>query len=258
VQEEPHEGNDNRREHRPAVDQPHGRAPTPPAHGPTRDNNQCANEGENVNVNADDDAPPLFRRASQNLAAVALLLRGCPEAATSEERRVHQQLKVLLEAAAVQQAESSASRQHSECWWAGASSTHGLNPPPSQRRERGEGGGAATSSVRSRLGPNRDARNTIEARRRAESVNNHRDNRSRHHDDNGHGRRHDSNNDCDHSWSPNQRGPRAFGKSIRDTKFLSRFRAPTNVPRYDGDTDPSMWLKDYQLACHTGAATDDL
>jgi hypothetical protein len=35
------------------------------------------------------------------------------------------------------------------------------------------------------------------------------------------------------SWSSNQRGPRAFSWSIRDVKFTSRFRAPTNVPRYD-------------------------
>jgi hypothetical protein len=45
---------------------------------------------------------------SQNLAVAAMLLRGCPEAATSKERRVRQQLKALLEAA-TQQAESSAS-----------------------------------------------------------------------------------------------------------------------------------------------------
>jgi hypothetical protein len=118
VQEEPHDGNGDRRERRPAAEQPHGRAPTPPARGPARgparDNNRRANEGANVGANADADTPPLFRRASQNLAAVSMLLRGCPEAATSEERRVHQQLKVLLKAAA------------------GAPSAHGPNPPPSQ------------------------------------------------------------------------------------------------------------------------------
>jgi hypothetical protein len=64
---------------------------------------------------------------------------------------------------------------------------------------------AAASAVKSRLRPNRDARNTIEARRRAESVDN---NRSRHKDDRGRMRRHDSDNDREHSWSPNQRGPR--------------------------------------------------
>jgi hypothetical protein len=101
-------------------------------------------------------------------------------------------------------------------------------------------------------------RNTIEARQWAESVDNHRDNRSRHHDDRGCGRCHDSDDDRNRSWSPNQRGPQAFGQSIRDAKFPSRFRAPTNEPRYDGDTNPNVWHKDYQLACHAGGATDNL
>jgi hypothetical protein len=185
VQEQPREGNSEQREHRSAAEQPWSRVPSPLAQGRTRDNDQRANKGVNVdaNANTDADAPPLFRRASQNLAAAAMLLRGCPEAATSEERPVHQQLKALLEAAVAQQAESSASRQCLERGRAGAPSVHVPNPPPSQHREHGEGGGAAASAVKSRLGPNRDARNTIEARRRAESVDNHRDNRSCHHDD---------------------------------------------------------------------------
>jgi hypothetical protein len=79
-----------------------------------------------------------------------------------------------------------------------------------------------------------------------------------HHDDRGRGRHHDNDDDRDHSWSPNQRGPRAFGRSIRDTKFPSRFHTPSNVPRYDKDTNPSVWLEDYRLACHTEGATDDL
>jgi hypothetical protein len=89
-------------------------------------------------------------------------------------------------------------------------------------------------------------------------IDNHRDNRSRHHDDRGRGRRHKSDDDHDRSWSPNQRGPRAFGRNIRDAKFPSRFCAPTNVPRYDKDTNPSVWLEDYRLACHAGGVTDDL
>jgi hypothetical protein len=152
---------------------------------------------------------------------------------------VHQPLKALLEAAA-QQAVSSASRQRSERGQAGAPSAHGPKLPPSQHRERGEGGGATTSEVRSCLGPNRDVRNTIETRRRAESVDNHRHNRSHHHDDRGRGRCHDSDDDRDRSWSPNERGPRAFGQSICDTKFPFCFCAPTNVPGYDGDTNPSV------------------
>jgi hypothetical protein len=187
-----------------------------------------------------------------------MLLRGCPELATSEERRVRQQLKALVEAATAQQAESSASRQRSERGRAGAPSAHGPNPPPSQHQGRGEGVGAAASEVKSRFRPNRDARNTIEDRRRAEGVDNNRDNHLRHHHDRGHERRHYSDDDRERSWTPNQRGLRAFGQSIHDVKFPSRFRAPTNVPRYDGDTNPNVWLEDYQLASHAGGATDDL
>jgi hypothetical protein len=80
----------------------------------------------------------------------------------------------------------------------------------------------------------------------------------RHHDDSGRRRRHDSDDDRERSWSPNQLGPRAFGRSIRDAKFPSSFRAPTNVPIYDVDTNPNVWLEDYRLACHAGGATDDL
>jgi hypothetical protein len=258
MQGEPHEGNGNRRERRLTADQLHGRAPTPPARGPAPDNNRRANEGANVDANTNADAPPLFQQASQNLTTAAMLLRGCPELATSEEQRVRQQLKVLLEAAALQQAESSASCQRSERGRAGAPSAHGPNPPPSQHRERGKGVGASASAVKSHLGPNRDARNTIEARRRAESVDNNRDNRSHNHDDRRCGRRHDSDDDRDRSWSPNQQGQRAFGQTIHDAKFPSRFRAPTNVPRYDGDTNPIVWLEDYRLACHVEVETDYL
>jgi hypothetical protein len=61
VQGEPREGNGDRRERRPAADQPHGRAPTPPACRPTPYNNRRANGGVNVDANTDADAPPLFR-----------------------------------------------------------------------------------------------------------------------------------------------------------------------------------------------------
>jgi hypothetical protein len=113
VQGEPREGNGDLHERRQAVDHSRGPTPTPLAHVSEPNNNQRANRGANANPDA--DTPPLFRRVSKNLAAAAMLLRGCLEPATSEERRVCQQLKALLEAAATQQEESSASRQHSDC-----------------------------------------------------------------------------------------------------------------------------------------------
>jgi hypothetical protein len=122
-----------------------------------------------------------------------MLLRGCPEPATSEERRVRQQLKALLVAAAAQQEESSASRQRLERGRAGA-------PSASSSAVGTRGWGRSRDmAVKSRLGPNRDARNTIGACRRAESVNNNHDNRSRHNDDRGRRRRHDSDDDRERS-----------------------------------------------------------
>jgi hypothetical protein len=134
-----------------------------------------------------------------------------------------------------------------------------------RNQDRGGGAGAAASAVKSRLGLNRDARHTIEARRRAASVDNHRnrddcdrrgDYRSRHHDDRGRGGRYD--NDDDRSWSPNQRGLRAFSQGVRDARVPPRFQALTNVSRYDGDTNSRVWLEDYRLACHAGGATNNV
>ena len=36
------------------------------------------------------------------------------------------------------------------------------------------------------------------------------------------------------------------------------FLSPATVPKYDGKTNPSVWLEDYQLACHIGGARDDM
>jgi hypothetical protein len=141
VQEQRREGNSERQERRPIDKQPRARAPTPPARERTHDNDRRANEGANVDTNVGGDAPPLFRRASQNLAAAAMLLCGCPEAATSEERQVRQQLKALLELAVAQQAESSASSQLSERGRKAAPSAHRRThpPPPPEIRIAGVG-----------------------------------------------------------------------------------------------------------------------
>ena len=56
------------------------------------------------------EQPLVFNRASQNLAAAAILLRTMPKPSTIEGHRVQSEIKGLLECAAVQQTESSASR----------------------------------------------------------------------------------------------------------------------------------------------------
>ena len=54
---------------------------------------------------ADVAEPPILNRASQSLAAAALLLCTLPEPSTTEGRRIHGELRELMEYVAVQQAE---------------------------------------------------------------------------------------------------------------------------------------------------------
>jgi hypothetical protein len=45
---------------------------------------------------------------------------------------------------------------------------------------------------------------------------------------------------------------------MRDAQFPRRFQAPSNIVKYDGKTNPSVWLEDFCLACRVGGANDDL
>jgi hypothetical protein len=60
-----------------------------------------------------------------------------------------------------------------------------------------------------------------------------------------------------HNLSLEEPGPKAFEITMHDAHFLKRFWAPSNVIKYDGKTDPSVWLEDYQLACQVGGVDDD-
>jgi hypothetical protein len=39
--------------------------------------------------------------------------------------------------------------------------------------------------------------------------------------------------------------------------FPQRFRQPTLIDKYTGETDPRVWLNDYRMACQLGSATTD-
>ena len=39
--------------------------------------------------------------------------------------------------------------------------------------------------------------------------------------------------------------------------FPPRFRQPTTLVKYSGETDHAVWLNDYRLACQLGGATED-
>jgi hypothetical protein len=61
-----------------------------------------------------------------------------------------------------------------------------------------------------------------------------------------------------HSLSYEGLGPKVFRSNVRDTHFPKCFRTSNNVVRYDGKTNPSVWLEDYHLTCRAGGADDDL
>jgi hypothetical protein len=69
------------------------------------------------------------------------------------------------------------------------------------------------------------------------------------------GGRYDSGEDRSPSLEPP--GPQAFSGAIRRVPFPSRFRTPTTITKYSGETRPKLWLADYRLACQLGGMDDD-
>jgi hypothetical protein len=65
--------------------------------------------------------------------------------------------------------------------------------------------------------------------------------------------------DSEEDWSPSPEppGPRVFSRAIRRVSFPTRFRAPTTITKYSGETKPELWLADYRLACQLGGMDDD-
>jgi hypothetical protein len=185
--------------------------------------------------------PPAFSGAGQNLAAAAMLLRTMPEPSTTEGRCIQGELKGLLEDAAVRQAESSTSRRR------GDPSKH--RTTPSQRMREASVHTArtrdGTPAAPDRLGDEQHHRNRqaqLEERVR-QSYHPRR------------GGRYDS--EEDRRPSPEPPGPRVFSRAIRRAPFPARFRAPTTITKYSGETRPELWLADYRLACQLGGTDDD-
>jgi hypothetical protein len=193
----------------------------------------------NADFNVDDPSTP--PRASQKLIAAATLLRAMPAPSTPEARNLHLEAQALIEQAAVQQAESSASRicQQGSAW----DDEGEQGPEPSVHT-----GGAAErpanpwrTPARERLLDTRgqaqdgDARNVINARRtgnaEARAAAGYHPRR---------GGRYDSRED--RSPTPEPPGTRVFNREIH---------------KYNGETDPGVWLNDYRLACQLGGATTD-
>jgi hypothetical protein len=61
----------------------------------------------------------------------------------------------------------------------------------------------------------------------------------------------------DRSPSPEPPGLRAFSRAIRRASFPTRFRTPTTITKYSGESKPELWLVDYRLAYQLGGTDDD-
>jgi hypothetical protein len=65
------------------------------------------------------------------------------------------------------------------------------------------------------------------------------------------------NSEEDRSPSPKPPGSQAFSRAIRRAPFPTRFRTPTTITKYSGETRLELWLADYWLACQLGGTDDD-
>jgi hypothetical protein len=211
-----------------------GRAPAGEAHHLAQD----------VQHRIVDDArarlPPASSGVGQNLAATAILLLAMPEPSTTEGQRIQGELKNLLEDAAVRRAESSASRRQGY---------------PLEHR-------AATSLFMREASVHTGRTQNTAPAAPGRLGNEHRRDRRAHLDEKvrrgyhpRHGGRYDSGED--QSPSPEPPGLRAFSRAIRRAPFPTRFRTPTTITKYSGESKPELWLADYRLACQLGGTDDD-
>ena len=174
-----------------------------------------------------------------------------PEPSTTSGRNLRREAQMLIEQAAVQQAESSTSRLRSVASAkAGGTARQdreaSVHTPPGGKGKAAVAEDAKAPSVHDRA--NRppikerlhdahgctddvDARNIINGMKYTPRQ----------------GGRFDA--EHDRGVSPEPPGTRVFSREIRTAPFPPRFRQPTTLVKYLGETDPTVWLNDYHLAC---------
>jgi hypothetical protein len=185
--------------------------------------------------------PPASSGVGQNLAAAAMLLRAMLEPSTTEGRRIQGELKNLLEGAAVRRAERSASRRQ------------GYPSEPHVATSRFMREASVYTGRKRNTAPAASGRLSNEHHHRDRRA--HLDKRVRRGYHPRRGGRYDSGED--RSPSPEPLGPQAFSRAIRRAPFLTRFRPPTTITKYSGETRSELWLADYRLACQLGGTDDD-
>jgi hypothetical protein len=207
-----------------------------------------------ADFNVDDPSTP--PRASQKFIAAATLLWAMPAPSTPEARNLHREAQELIKQAAVQQAESSASRIRQQGSAQDDKGAQGLEPSVhtggAAERPANPGRTPAKERLLDTSGQAQygDARNVINARRTGNA-----ETRATSGYHPRRGGRYDSRED--RSPTPEPPGICVFNREIRTTSFPQRFRQPTSIVKYNGETDPRVWLNDYRLACQLGGATTD-
>jgi hypothetical protein len=185
--------------------------------------------------------PPELKTASEKLVAVTYLLQAMPEPSTTSGRNLRHEAQVLIEQATMQQAESSASRMHSTVPMARGAAHQGreasVHSPPEGKGKETATDGAKAPSVQDRIGrtPARerlhdacghagdgDARNVINGKKYTPRR----------------GGRFDP--EHDRGESPEPSGTCVFSREIRTAPFPPRFRQPTTLVKYSGETDPAV------------------
>jgi hypothetical protein len=179
-----------------------------------------------------------------------------PAPSTPEVWNLHREAQALIEQAVVQQAESSASRirQQGSAWddrgaqgpvpsvHTGSAAERPANPGRTPAKER-----LLDTRWQAQDG---DAHNVINARRTGNAemwatAGYHPRRGGRYNSQEG------------HSPTSEPPGTRVFSREISTASFPQRFRQPTSIDKYNGETDSRVWLNDYHLACQLGGATTD-
>jgi hypothetical protein len=211
---------------------------------------------ERINADFDVDNPSTPPRASQKLIIAATLLRAMPTPSTPETRNLHREVQALIEQAAVQQAESVASRIHQQ---GSARDDGGMQGPEVSVHASGAAGQPSNQGrtpVREWIlhmrgqAQDGDTHNVLNARRTGNA-----ETRAAAAYPPRRGGCYDSRKD--RSSMPETPGTHVFSREIRTASFPQRFRQPTSIDKYTGETDPRVLLNDYCLACQLGGATTD-
>jgi hypothetical protein len=179
-----------------------------------------------------------------------------PAPSTPEARNLDREAQALIEQAAMQQAESSASRIRQQGDARDDGGAQGPEPSVHAGRAKEHPANPGRTPAKERLLDTRgqardgDARNVINARwtskAEARAAAGYQPWRGGHYD-----------SDEDRSPTPEPPGTRVFSREIRAAAFPQRFRQPTTIVKYNGETDPRVLLNDYRLVCQLGGATSD-